>query len=171
MGDQKTHGSPPIALRPLAQKRKRWRDRLMHAGFLLLRPMTLGVRGVAFDADGRVMLVKHGYIAGWHLPGGGVERGETCEQALTREMAEEACLALEPPLALHGLFHNINMSPRDHVAVYVARNFRVSGQRLPDGEIQAAQFFAPDALPPDATRATRARLAEILEGRPLSPTW
>ena len=143
----------------------------MHMSFVLTRPMTLGVRGVAFDADGRVLLVKHGYTPGWHFPGGGVEPGETCEQALIREMAEEACVAIEPPLRLHGLFHNVNVSPRDHVAVYVAGRFRITGERRPDGEILEAKFFAADALPQDATRATRARLAEILGGEPLSPTW
>jgi ADP-ribose pyrophosphatase YjhB (NUDIX family) len=151
--------------------RKRLRDRVMHVAFLLTRPMTLGVRGVAFDAENRVLLVKHGYTPGWHFPGGGVEPGETCEHALAREMEEEACVVLEPPLRLHGLFHNVNMSPRDHVAVYVARQFRVTGERQPDGEILAARFFALDALPEETTRATRARLAEILDGRPLSPTW
>ena len=152
-------------------RRKRWRDRLMHTAFVFLRPMTLGVRGVALDADNRVLLVKHGYTPGWHFPGGGVERGETCEQALAREMEEEACVSPEPPLRLHGLFQNINMSPRDHVAVYVVRSFRVIGERKPDREILAARFFPADALPEDATRATRARLAEILGGRPLSATW
>jgi len=136
-----------------------------------MRPMTLGVRGVALDDSGRVLLVKHGYTPGWHFPGGGVEPGETCEHALAREMEEEACVALEGPLALHGLFHNVNMSPRDHVAVYVARHFRVTAERRPDREILAARFFPLDALPDDATRATRARLAEILDRAPLSPTW
>jgi hypothetical protein len=74
-------------------------------------------------------------------------------------------------MALHGLFHNVNQSPRDHVAVYVTRKFRILGERAPDREILAAKFFALDALPEDTTRATRARLAEILDGRPLSPTW
>jgi len=143
----------------------------MHLGFLLLRPMTLGVRGVALDAENRVLLVKHGYTPGWHFPGGGVEPGETCERALAREMEEEACVVVEPPLRLHGLFHNANMSPRDHVAVYVARHFRIAGERQPDREILAARFFPLDALPTETTRATRARLAEILDGAPLSPTW
>jgi len=149
---------------------KRWRDRIMHAAFLALRPMTLGVRGVALD-EGRVLLVKHGYLPGWHFPGGGVEAGESCEQALLREMEEEACLVVEGPLQLHGLFQNIHMTRRDHVAVYVARRFRLTGERKPDREIVAARFFPLDALPEDATRATRARLAEILGAAPLSPTW
>jgi ADP-ribose pyrophosphatase YjhB (NUDIX family) len=147
------------------------KQRLMFGYFLLTRPMTLGVRGVAFDADNRVLLVKHSYVPGWHFPGGGVEPGETCEKSLAREMEEEACVTVDGPMTLHGLFHNVNQSPRDHVAVYVTRRFRVLGERAPDREILAARFFALDALPEDATRATRARLAEILEGRPLSPTW
>jgi hypothetical protein len=31
--------------------------------------MTLGVRGVAIDSAGRVLLVKHTYLHGWWLPG------------------------------------------------------------------------------------------------------
>ncbi len=155
----------------MTRKRKRWRDRIAHFSFLLMRPMTLGVRGVALDEAGRVLLVKHGYTPGWHFPGGGVEPGETAEYALAREMEEEACVLVEPPLRLHGLFHNANVSRRDHVAVYVARQFRITGERRADREILAARFFPLDALPEDTTRATRARLAEILDGRPLSPTW
>jgi ADP-ribose pyrophosphatase YjhB (NUDIX family) len=153
------------------RRAKRLRDRIMHASFLLTRPMTLGVRGVALDPDNRVMLVRHGYTPGWHFPGGGVEAGETCERALAREMEEEACVVVEPPLRLHGLFHNAYASSRDHVAVYVVRRFRVTGERRPDGEIREARFFALDALPAETTRATRARLAEILDAAPLSPTW
>ena len=150
---------------------KSLRQRLMFSYFHLTRSMTLGVRGVAFDGEGRVLLVKHSYVPGWHFPGGGVEPGETCERSLHREMEEEACVVVEGPMALHGLFHNVNQSPRDHVAVYVTRSFRVLGERKPDREILEARFFALDALPDGTTRATRARLAEFLEGRPLSPTW
>jgi 8-oxo-dGTP pyrophosphatase MutT (NUDIX family) len=145
--------------------------RIAHLTFLAARPMTLGVRGVAIDALGRVLLVKHSYVAGWHFPGGGVEVGETCESALARELEEEAKIAVDAPTRLHGLFFNIHVSRRDHVAVYIVRNFRVLGERAPDREILAARFFALDALPEDTTRATRARLAEILEGRELSPLW
>lgn len=159
------HETPP------RRRRKRWRDRIAHMSFVLMRPMTLGVRGVALDTEGRVLLVKHSYTPGWHFPGGGVEAGETCEHALIREMAEEACVEIEPPLQLHGLFHNIHVSSRDHVAVYVARRFRVTGEHKPDREILAARFFPLDALPDDTTRATRVRLAEILTGQALSPTW
>jgi len=136
-----------------------------------MRPMTLGVRGVVIDAAGAVLLVKHTYTAGWHFPGGGVEPGETCESALGRELAEEANVVVEPPMQLHGLFFNAHASRRDHVAVYVVRRFRLLGERAPDREILAARFFAPDALPEDATPGTRARLAEILDSQPPASHW
>jgi len=103
--------------------------------------------------------------------GGGVEVGETFEAALARELAEEANVVVEGSPILHGLFHNRRVSRRDHVAVYVVRRFRVIGERAPDREIVAARFFALDALPPDTTRGTRSRLAEVVEGAPISPQW
>ncbi len=150
---------------------ERLTTRLAHLSFLVTRPLTLGVRAAVIGADGAVLLVKHGYVSGWHMPGGGVEVGETCESALARELAEEANVVVDEPPRLHGLFFNGRVSRRDHVAVYVARRFRVLGPRAPDREILEARFFPRDALPPDVTRATRARLAEILDGVPVTPRW
>ena len=151
--------------------RERLKLRLLHWSFLLLRPMTLGVRGVVADADERVLLVRHGYVSGWHFPGGGVEPGETCVEALSREVKEEAMVAIDGPPLLHGLFLNAQLSRRDHVAVYLIRTFRVLGERAPDWEIEEARFFPRTALPDGATRATRARLAEIFDSAPVSGRW
>lgn len=150
---------------------ERWRTRIAHKIFLLYRAMTLGVRVVATDESGAVLLVRHGYVAGWHLPGGGVDLGETCEAAAARELREETNFELAGPLALHGLFFNARISRRDHVAVYLAPKVRSLGPRKPDREILEARFFPLDALPDGLTAGTRARLREIFENRPLSPTW
>jgi hypothetical protein len=90
---------------------------------------------------------------------------------VTRELEEEACIALEGPPVLHGLFFNTQTSKRDHVAAYVVRNFRVLGERTPDWEIREARFFPRLALPEGTTRATRARLAEIFDSAPVSDRW
>ena len=157
--------------RPRRSLRERITTKLAHLSFLAMRPLTMGVRGVVLDAAGDVLLVKHGYVAGWHLPGGGVEAGETCEAALARELEEEANVIVEGPTVLHGLFFNVHVSRRDHVAVYVVRDFRIAGERAPDREILEARFFPREALPKDSTRGTRARLAEIFEGGPRSTLW
>ena len=133
--------------------------------------MTLGVRGIVADADERVLLVRHGYVAGWHFPGGGVEAGETCVEALARELEEEAMVAIDGPPLLHGLFLNTQSSQRDHVAVYLVRTFRVLAERAPDWEIKEARFFPRSALPEGTTAAARARLAEIFDAALLSGRW
>src|SRR5271154_1096728 len=133
--------------------RDRLRLRLAHWSFLITRPMTLGVRAVVIDRDEGVLLVRHGYVSGWHFPGGGVEVGETCVESVTRELEEEASIALEGPPGLHGLFLNTQTSKRDHVAAYVVRNLRVLGERTPDWEIREARFFSRLALPEGTTTA------------------
>jgi ADP-ribose pyrophosphatase YjhB (NUDIX family) len=155
----------------VASMGERLRLRVLHWGTLITRPMSLGVRAIVIRAADEVLLVRHGYVSGWHFPGGGVEVGETCVESVTRELEEEACIALEGPPVLHGLFFNTQTSKRDHVAAYVVRNFRVLGERTPDWEIREARFFPRLALPEGTTRATRARLAEIFDSAPISDRW
>ncbi|SCY01290.1 NUDIX domain-containing protein [Microvirga guangxiensis] len=143
----------------------------LHTYWRFARGMTLGVRAVVLDDQGRVFLIRHTYVPGWHLPGGGVETGETALDALTRELGEEACIAIDEPPSLFGVFFNRQASRRDHVLVYVIRRFTVLEEKQPDREIAEAGFFPLDKLPEGTTRATRRRLAEILEGQPLSATW
>jgi len=55
--------------------------------------------------------------------------------------------------------------------VCVVRAFRQEGKPRHPAEIVDYGFFARDALPPDTTRGTRARLAELFDGAALSPRW
>jgi ADP-ribose pyrophosphatase YjhB (NUDIX family) len=132
--------------------------------------MTLGVRGIVVDAAGQVALVRHTYVAGWHLPGGGVERGEPAHFALQRELAEEAGVALARPARLFGVYSNERWFRGDHILVYVARHWRPC-KTDHEGEIEAVHWFAPQDLPADATPATQRRLAEFLEIRAVSEEW
>lgn len=164
MANQDDSRAPPSA-------RARFVSRIITFAALFQRPMTLGVRALIADADNRVLLVRHSYVPGFYLPGGGVESGETVLEALTREIAEEANVQLEGPPTLHGVYLNRSVSPRDHVALYVVRAFRQSGPRAADHEIVETGFFPHDALPESATPATRARIAEVFHGAPIAPYW
>ena len=145
--------------------------RVLHAYWRVQRGLTLGVRGAAIDGENRVFLIRHTYIRGWHLPGGGVEAGETTLDALRRELLEEARIEVAGPPRLHGVLFNTGASIRDHVLIYEVRSFRVIEPKRPDREIAEAGFFPLDALPEGTTGATRRRLAEILDGKPPAAVW
>ena len=145
--------------------------RIFHLYWRFARGMTLGVRAVVLDADARVFLVKHSYVAGWHLPGGGVEVGETFMEALRRELMEEGRIELIGEPVLQGIFLNSHVSRRDHVAVYLVRHFRQDSLPKPNREIVACGFFQADALPAETTQGTRLRILEVLEGRQPIATW
>ncbi len=133
--------------------------------------MTLGVRAIALDAEGRVFLVRHTYLPGFYLPGGGVERDETALASLERELEEEGRIALgEAPRPI-GFFHNPRHSRRDHVVLYLAKNVRQTAVRPPDWEIAECGFYPRDALPAETSPSTRARLDEFFNGEPTGPIW
>jgi 8-oxo-dGTP pyrophosphatase MutT (NUDIX family) len=133
--------------------------------------LTLGVRLLALDADGRIFLVRHSYLPGLHLPGGAVDPGESCREAAVREAAEEGGLAVAEPPTLFHVYMNPIGGRHDHIVLYVARGVRQERPRPPSLEIVASGFH-PSAPPPaDVTRATRDRLAEVLGGEEPSERW
>ncbi|HET7254447.1 MAG TPA: NUDIX domain-containing protein [Xanthobacteraceae bacterium] len=145
--------------------------RVLHFYWRFARAMTLGVRALVIDGEGRIFLVKHSYVSGWHLPGGGVEAGETLVEAAARELREEGNIELTAPPRLHGIFFNSRASRRDHVALFVVSAFRQVAAPVPDREIVAHGFFALDALPDETTASTRARITEVLGGAAASERW
>ena len=126
----------------------------MHLYWRVARGLTLGVRALVIDEQRRIFLVRHTYIRGWHLPGGGVEPGETLLTALARELIEEGNIELTGPALLHGMFFNTRVSRRDHVACYLVQSFRQTAPPAPNHEIAASRFFALDELPGDTGAGT-----------------
>lgn len=142
----------------------------LHAYFGLTRSMTLGVRAACFDGEGRIFLVRHSYIAGWHMPGGGVERHETVEQALAKELREEGNLVMSGRPQLFHVYFNNRTSRRDHVVFYRVEVTQTA-PRKPDREIVESGFFPLDALPRGTTKATYRRLKELEGAAPPSNYW
>lgn len=134
--------------------------------------MTLGVRGLVHDkAANSVFLIRHTYVPGWQLPGGGVEVGETMAQALERELVEEGNIRLAAPPVLKSMHFNRRSSRRDHVGLYLVEQFSQTAPKLPDHEIAEAGFFPLDSMPQGTTPATLRRIAEVFGGEVASAYW
>jgi 8-oxo-dGTP pyrophosphatase MutT (NUDIX family) len=146
-------------------------SRAMHFYWRFSRAATLGARAMVIDGKGRIFLIKHSYVDGWHLPGGGVETGETFLDALARELLEEGNIRLGASPPLFGVYLNKRTSRRDHVAMFIVRDFLQDGDPRPNREIVAHGFFHPNSLPDDTGRGTRARVAEVFGNAPVSEFW
>jgi ADP-ribose pyrophosphatase YjhB (NUDIX family) len=147
------------------------RDRAFQSFFRLQRSLTLGVRGVVVDASGKVLLLRHTYTPGWHLPGGGVEKGETAAYALTRELHEEAGIIATPDaLELVSVHANHAFFPNDHVLLFRVKQW-TQGEMTSRGEIAEIRFVDPLSPPEGVTKGTKHRLDELFGGAAASELW
>ena len=131
---------------------------LVRLGFRLRRGMTLGVRGLVLDEDGNVLLVEHTYVHGWHLPGGGVERGESAERALERELGEEAGVRPLWPVRLVLIDNDEARFRGDHVLLFRVDHWTPCPASA-RGEILRMGWFDPSDLPFGVTPDTQRRIA------------
>ncbi len=127
------------------------------------RPLTVGVRGLVRDERGHVLLVRHSYVDGWYMPGGGVERSETVLTALTRELDEETGILLRGRPKFVALYANFREFKSDHVALFLVEAGSYDRVARKSFEIAEYDFFPPDALPEGTTPGTAARIREVIE--------
>lgn len=126
----------------------------------LFRPILFGVR-VILVKEGRVLLVRHTYRSGWHMPGGGIQRGETVETAARREVREEAGAEMGK-VKLLGIFSNLENRSSGHNILFTCEDFNITGK--PDHEIAEARSFALADLPADVPQGQRQKIEEFLRG-------
>jgi 8-oxo-dGTP pyrophosphatase MutT (NUDIX family) len=142
------------------------------AWFRLSRPMTLGVRAAVENAEGRVFMVRHTYVKGWYMPGGGVEHGEPAALALSRELVEEGGIRLTAEPSVFGFYSNHHSFRNDHVVFYrVPWGSWEQTQPTSAGEIAETAWVDPLNPPDGITPGNRLRLAELYGGAPVSPYW
>jgi len=146
---------------------------ILYYGFKLycfiFRPIRMGVR-VLMTRDGKVWLVRHTYQGGWFLPGGGLNKNETLDEAAHREAWEETGAKLGT-LTMMGAYSNFVEWKSDHTVVFVCREFEFTGK--PDGEIAELREFDLKELPQDIWPGHRRRLLEFQAGieNPQFGTW
>ena len=152
--------------------RHRLAGRAMRLYWGVLRPRTFGVRALVIDRDDRVARVRHTYIDGWYLPGGGVEKRESAEAAIRRELIEEVALGEVTIERILGVYHNAAEAKDDHVIVYVVRAADHDTLRAADtSENAEVAWFALGDLPQSVSPATARRLADYRAGRTGHGTW
>jgi len=103
------------------------------------------VAGVVFSPDRRsVLLILRRDVPVWVLPGGGIDPGESSEQAAMREILEETGLSVKID-RLVGRYSPINrLAKRTELYECVA----VDGPPQGSAETKAPRFFPLDSLPP-----------------------
>lgn len=161
----------PTSCKAITLRKPRFRDRVFQTYWRMRRSATLGVRGVIVNGEGKVLLLRHTYTPGWHFPGGGVESGETCALALSRELEEEVGIRAAPEaFELVSVHANHAFFPNDHVLVYRITDW-TQGEATQKGEIAEVRFVDPLAPPPEVTAGTKRRLDELFGGKARSELW
>jgi len=112
--------------------------------------------------DSKVILVRQTYMPGWFMPGGGLKRGETLEQAARREAFEETGAELGE-ISLMGAYTNFKDWKTDHNIVFICHDFKITGK--PDKEIAEFGTFALNQLPQGLWPGHIRRLEEYQTGR------
>jgi ADP-ribose pyrophosphatase YjhB (NUDIX family) len=126
---------------------------LLKIYWFIFRPKTQGVQCLILSGD-QLLLIRHTYgHSAWTLPGGGIKKGETKEEAVKREVKEELGLDIAPEYA--GAFtHNVEHKT-DKVYCFVVRIEKVE-PKFDHGEIKEAKWWNINNLPKDhSTRLER----------------
>ncbi|CAG7646595.1 NUDIX domain-containing protein [Paenibacillus allorhizosphaerae] len=148
---------------------QKWLYRLARMYWKIRRPVTMGSRAI-IRQDGNILLIRQTYVEGWYLPGGGVKRGESFQQAIIREVAEECGLEAVRPKLLQ-LYFSRNEGKIDHIALFEITEFSAIARAKTDAEIAELRFFALDDLPEDTSPATRRRIGEYAANQFRAERW
>jgi len=126
----------------------------------VFRPAKKAVK-VIIENGGEILLIRPNYSHRlWSLPGGGLRRGESFEEAVRREVQEELGITLPDPLEFLGPYPSMhqNFDVRTFFAPIPDR--AISIDRI---EILDAKWFYPNALPEERAHRMDSVIALYLQ--------
>jgi ADP-ribose pyrophosphatase YjhB (NUDIX family) len=116
------------------------------------------VAAAIIDPDGRALAVRRRDNGHWEPPGGVLELGETIEDGLCREVAEETGLAVGID-RLTGVYKNMTAG----VVALVFRCRVIGGALQTSDETTAFRWMTPAEIRGDMTEAYAVRLLDALD--------
>lgn len=118
---------------------------LLEAYWFIFRPKTRGVKCV-IQNNQKILMIRNTYGHKlWTFPGGGIDQGETAEQAVKREVMEEVRLEVKSLIKI-GEFTTTAEYKRDTVTVFAGKS-EDDRFKIDEKEILEAQWFSPNNLP------------------------
>jgi len=117
----------------------------------------VAVSALIFDDEGRVLLARRRDIDWWNLPHGGMEAGETVDEALRREVMEELGVAIEV-----GQLVGVYSKPLKQEVVLTFRCRISGGAPTATEETRECHYFFPHNLPVNTLPKHRQRIEDAL---------
>lgn len=135
-------------------------DRVRRIGWRWSRRPMRGVRAIVLTEAGDIVLVRHSYTQGWHLPAGGVKRGEAPDAAIRRELGEEIGLRSGDVSMVDEADNRLGRRPHALTTFVVRKAVYRPRWTL---EIEEVAAFSLEALPADLTPGGRKAIAAYVK--------
>ena len=134
--------------------------KLFYTALWMKQRVTMGAQIAVVD-DHKVLLVRHTYKSGWHLPGGGVDPPEPPEVTVERELYEETGLKLAGRPTLLGIIPNVSAATkRDYITAFTASAIAEIHPRH-SREIAEIAWFPINDVPADSHAMVSKVLAQL----------
>lgn len=135
--------------------------------YRIFKPVTAGVRAIITDGSDKILLVRAKDDGLFYIPGGGVKKGETMEQAAIREIKEECGVEIKN-LKILSVYSNFSEYKNDHVALFFGATNETPHAH---GEVSEAKFFPADNLPSNISKGSSRRIKEYVENKFTCGIW